>query len=353
MKEKHLYLFAGVFVVLLLIYFVTKPRHTSVNLDEIVQTIVIGIAKEDVKNIEVYKETGSQKPIQMLFAQREGQWYIPTKFNCKAQKSRIDRLLDDLLEMTGKVRSSDPKHFETYQISDEKGIHLLLKDEANKPLANLIIGKKGEDYNSGFVRFGNKEKVYAVDKNLLSSLNVNGEIDTLSRFKDDTFVDLQAVNQDQSKLEIVGIVDKGKEMVIKKKEKQVEITNPDSTKGTRTEYEWVLLRGAKETRLDQKEVTNFLNTVTKISAQEVVDRMGNSLGDFDKPSRYGMARPSSYIVFKAAGKQQENVLFGKEYEKDKGFYMNVQYDGLVYKVAKSNVDRIVKWVEDLPKKTAR
>lgn len=353
MKEKHLYLFAGVFVVLLLIYFVTKPRHTSVNLDEIVQAIVIGMAKDDVKNIEVYKETTSQKPIQMVFAQREGQWYIPTKFNSKAQKSRVDRLLDDVLEMTGKVRSSDPKHLETYQISDEKGIHLLLKDEANKPLANLIIGKKGEDYNSGFVRFGGKEKVYAVDKNLLSSLSITGEIDTLSRFKDDSFVDLQAVNQDQAKLEIVGIVDRGKELVIKKKAKQVEITNPDSTKGTKTEHEWVLLKGQKETRLDQKEVTSFLNTVTKIYAQEVVDRMGNTLGDLDKASRYGMTRPVSYLVFKPQEKQQENVIFGKEYEKDKGFYMQVQYDGLVYKVAKSNVDRIFKWVEDLPKKVVK
>ncbi len=353
MKEKHLYIYAGIFVFLMLIYFVTKPRHTSVNVDEIVQTIVIGVAKEDVKNIEVYKQTTSDKPIQMIFTQREDQWYIPTKYGCKAQKSRIDRLLDDILEMTGKVRSSDPKHFDSYKISDEQGLHLILKDETNKPLANLIIGKRAEDYNSGFVRFGGKEKVYAVDKNLLSSLGVYGEIDTLSQFNHSSFIDLQAVNQDAGKLEMIAVVDKGKELVIKKVEKQVEMTNPDSTKGTRTEYEWVLLKGPRETKLDQREVSNFINAVTKIYAQEVVDRMGNTLGDFDKVGRYGFGRPTSYIVFKPKDKSQENVIFGKEFEKDKGFYMNVQYDGLVYKVNKSNVDRILKWVDDLPKKLAK
>ena len=118
MKEKHLYMFAGVFVFLLIVFFITKPRHKGVNIDELVQTIVM-VSKEDIKNIEVYKQTEGDQPIQMLFTQKDDKWYIPTKYNCKAQKSRIDRLLSDVVEMTGKVRSSDPKHFETYKISDE------------------------------------------------------------------------------------------------------------------------------------------------------------------------------------------------------------------------------------------
>lgn len=350
MKEKHLYIFAGVFVFLMLIYLVTKPRHTSVNIDEIVQTIIIGIAKEDVKNIEVYKQTTSDKPIQMIFAQREDQWYIPTRYNCKAQKSRIDGLLTNVLEMTGKVRSSDPKHFETYQIGDDQGIHLLLKDEVNKPLANLIIGKKGEDYNSGFVRFSGKEKVYAIDKNLLSSLNIYGEVDTLTKFNDNNFVDLQSVDQNKDNLELIGLVANGKELVIKVNEKEVEVTNADSTKTTKKEREWVLLKRQKETKLDQKEVDKFLQDVTKIRGQEVVDRIGNSLGDYNKPAKYGFNRPTHYIVFQKPQKEREVVLFGNEYEKDKGFYMNVQYDGLVYKIIKSNYDKIFKWIEELPRK---
>lgn len=353
MKEKHLYIFAGVFMFLLIVYFITKPRHASVNLDELVQTIVIGVAKDDIKNIEVYKEIGKEQPIRMLFAQNEDQWYIPTKYNCKAQKSRIDRLLNDVLEMTGKVRSSDPKHFDTYKISDEQGVHLLLKDETNKPLANVVIGKRGEDYNSGFVRFGGKEKVYAVDKNMLSSLNIHGEIDTLSKFNDDNFVDLEAVKQDKEKLEMIGVVANGKELVVKKIEKEVEVMNDDSTKMTKKENEWILVKGNKEIELDQKEVNNFLRDMTSIRTQEVIDRIGNTLGDLNKNAKYGFNRPSHYMVFKEPEKPQKNVLMGKEYEKDKGYYMNVQYDGLVYKLNKSNYDRIFKWIEDLPKKVKK
>jgi hypothetical protein len=354
MKEKHLYIFAGVFVGLLIVFFIInfamKQKYKGVNVDELVQNVVFGISKDDIKNIEVYKETGKEQPVKMTFTQQDNNWYISTKYNCKAQKSRIDGLLNNVLEMTGTVRSSDPKHFENYDISDAQGIHLLLKDEANKPMANLVIGKKGDDYNSGFVRFGGKEKVYAVDKNLLSSLNIYGEIDTLSRFNDNNFVDLQAVDKDKDKLELVGLVSNGKELVIKKNEKEVEVTNADSTKSTKKETEWVLVKGTKEIPLDQKEVDNFLRDVTKIRAQEVVDRIGSSLGDLNKPGKYGVNRPAYYIVFQEPQKEREFVLFGNEYEKDKGYYMLVRDDGLVYKLVKSTYDKIFKWMDELPKK---
>ncbi|MDW7681640.1 MAG: DUF4340 domain-containing protein, partial [bacterium] len=174
MKQKHLYYLAGVFVFLLIVYVITKPRHASVSLEEFVNTIVFGVAKEDVKSIEVYKESTAENPIQLILKKEGDQWYVATKFGCKAQENTINQLLDNLLEMTGKVRSSDPKHFDKYQITDEQGIQLILKDEAEKTLANLIFGKKGEDYNTGFVRFAGKEKVYFADKNILTNLGIYG-----------------------------------------------------------------------------------------------------------------------------------------------------------------------------------
>jgi len=352
MEEKHLKILASVFVLLFVIYFITKPRHTGVNVDELVQTIVIGISKDDVKTIEVYKETASEQPIQMIFTkQDDDKWIIPTRFNGKAQKSRMDRLVDDLLEMTGKARSSDPGHFETYQISDEQGIHLLLKDEANKVMANLIIGKKAEEYNSGFVRFTGKEKVYSVDKNLLSSLNINGDIDTLSAFDQSNFIDLQAVDQNKEDLEMVGLVANRKEMIIKKVEKEIEYTAEDSTKATKIEAEWVLAKNGNEIDLDQSEVDKYFRDIANIRAEELIDRMGNSFQDMNKNSKYGFQRPSHYIVFKKPEENQKNVILGREYEKDKGYYLFVQYDGLVYKLTKSNYDKIFKWADDLPQKT--
>lgn len=362
MKQKQLYTFAGVFVGLLVIYLalslVVKQKYKSVNVDDLVQSVIIGVSKDDIKNIEVYKETGGPQPIRMAFTMSDGNWYITTKYNSKAQKSRIDALLNNVLEMTGKVRSSSASHFDTYKIGDAQGIHLLLKDEANKPLVNLVIGKRGDDYNSGFVRFGGKEKVYAVDKNLLSSLSIYGEVDTLTQFNDNSFVDLLAVDQKKDDLEFVALVANGKELVVKQNKKEVEVTNPDSTKSTRTEREWVLLKGPREIKLDQKEVDNFLRDVTQIRAQEVVDRIGGSggaisLSDFNKPMKYGVDRATHYIIFQRPGKEREMILFGREYEKDKGYYMFVRYDGLVYKLIKITYDKIFKWVDELPKKVAK
>lgn len=353
MKREHLYYLAGTFVVLLLIAILTKPRHQSVNVDELVQTIIYGVSKDDIKGIEIYKESSEDKPIRMELKKEDDTWHLVTRFNCKAQESTINRLLDNLLEMTGRVRSDDPKHLEKYKITDEQGIHLILKDEAGKPLANLIFGKKGEDYNTGFVRFAGKNKVYFVDKNILSNLSIYGDIDTLTVLKDRSFIDLQAVKRDKKELELVALVKNGKQMVVKKVQREVEVEQ-DSTKTTKKEDVWVLVQGKKELDLDKNQVNRFLNDVTSIRATEVIDRVGNSLADYNKSAKYGFLRAKNAVVFKKKGSDaQENVVFGKEYEKDKGYYMNVQYDGLVYKVSKSTFDRIFKWMDDLPKKVKK
>jgi len=351
MKMKQLKIFAGIFVGLLIIYFITKPRQTGVNIDEFVQTIVIGVAKEDVKEIEVYKQTTEEEPVRLVFVNQEDQWRVSSKFHAKAQKDRLDKILDEILEMTGNIRSTEIKHHEEFQITDELGVHVILKDEAQKPLANLIIGKRAEDYNQGFVRFTGREKVYSVDKNLLSTFNINGDIDTLSQFKSSYFVDLQAVEKDQADLEKVTVVSGSKKMIIQKVEKEVEVTNPDSTISTNIVHEWVLVRGKRQVDLDQNEVNNFFSDAGKIRAQEVVDRIGNSFADMNKVNSYGVRRPSRYISFQVADDQIDNVIFGKVYEKDKGNFMYIQYEGLMYKCAKSNIDKIFNWVDELPQKT--
>jgi len=354
MKEKHLYILGGVSLVLLIIFFITKPRMATINYDEIVQAVIFGVAKEDIKEIEIYKQT-ADKEIKMQLVKREDLWYIPTKFGAKAREYSVNRIIDDMLEMTGKVRSSDPKHQETFKITDEQGIHVILKDEAQKTMANLIIGKKGEDYGTGFVRFTGKDKIYSVDKNILSSLSINSEIDTLTKFNEKSFVDLNAVKLDKKDMKLAALVAAGKELVLKKVEKEAaektEEAETDTTKPKPKEYEWVLTKGNKEIKLDQKEVDNFFRDVSSINTQEVVDKIGNTLTDINKAQRYKFNRPSHYIVFmKENDDTRYNIIFGKEYEKDKGYFMQVQYDQLVYKVAKSKYDAIFKWVEELPKK---
>ena len=56
------------------------------------------------------------------------------------------------------------------------------------------------------------------------------------------------------------------------------------------------------------------------------------------------------VFMKEGDDTKYNIIFGKEYEKDKGYFLNVQYDNLVYKVGKSKFDTIFKWVDDLPTK---
>lgn len=356
MKEKEIKIFAGVFIVLLLLFFLTKPRHSSVNIDEFVQTILIGVAKEDVASIEVYKQLDPENKAQMLLVRDEtDNWRVATKFNAKGSKSKIDGLLDDLIEMTGKVRDDNVGHHEMYEVTDAQGIHLLLKDESGKPLGNLIFGKKGEDSGSGFVRIADREKVYFADKDILSKLSIYSAIDTLTKFKDQSFVDLKAIDQKKEDVFEVAVAKNGTQRYAKRLEREVEEQVDDSTTTTKKEDYWVLVKGNQEVELDKSEVNKMLGDVTSVYASEVVDKIGQSLNDLNKPQTYGLnlRNPRNYLVFKNKEGKQTNIIFGKEYEADKGYYMYVQEDGLIYEVSKYNYDKIVKWADDLPEKVKK
>jgi len=355
MSERHLKIFGIAFLSLLLIYIITKPRNHSVDIDKLVQSIVIGVEPEDVGGIEIYKELGENKSAKLVFIKKDDQWRIVNHFNCKGENSKISRLINDILEMTGKVRSSDHNRFDLYKIGDNQGIHLLLKDEGDNTLANLIIGKKPEDTGSGFVRISGRDKVYFTDKNLLASIGIYGDIDTLTTFNVDRFVDLDAVTQDRSKLDMIGVVKDGRELVVRQIEKEEKKAKDDTTAAAPVKKKvWVLVKKKKEIPLDQDEVRKFLNDVTKIFAQEVVDHIGGTFSDYNKSVKYGFQHSGRYIVFKQPDGSQQVVVFGKSYGKDKGYYMLVKYDdGLVYKVMKSKYDEIFKWIDDLPKKTAK
>lgn len=354
MKEKHLKILGGIFIFLLIVYFITKPHTGGINIDDLVQNIIIGISKKDIKTIEIYKETDSDKPLKMAFHQDKNQWRILTRLNCKAKNNKIDQLLDNLLNMTGKVRSSDPNHHDKYKITELQGIHLLLKDETGKVLTNLIIGKKPEDANSTFLRFSGNEKVYFGDKGILSDIGIYSDFDTLTSFKQDNFIDLQAVDTDKNDLDLIGLVSGNRQRIIKKIEREVEVTKDDSTTTTEKKQVWVLSENKKEIDLDQKKIDNFFKTITQIRAQKLVDKISNSFADLNKPAQYGLKHSKHILIFKKKDSpQQQNIIFGKQYEKDKGYYMLVEYDkGLVYKVSKSKYEKIFEWIDKISEITS-
>ncbi len=351
MKEKHLKYFAGVFVLLLLLFFITRPRQQAVNLDEFVQNIIIGVSKEDIKQIEIYKPIEAKEPARLLFVKHDDRWHLQNHYNARVQEYRMNTLLDHLLEMTGKVRSEGIEHFNKYQITDTQGIHLLMKDGSERTLANLILGKKSEDSKSQFVRFADREKVYFADKNLFSDLNVYGDIDTLSRFQKDVFVDLQAVKEDKNDLQQIALFVDRKELVVKKTAKEAEVIK-DSVTTTETQEEWLLLQNGKEVSIKDAEMKKFLNNMTSIRAAEIVDNLTGGFDDMNKNNRYGFSRPKTYLILEDKEGQRKNIIFGKTYDDDEGVYMQIQWEGLIYKLSKSNYDNITKWLEELPKQKA-
>ncbi len=353
MKEKHLKMMAVIFAALLVIYFISKPGSRGVNIENLVQTILYGVSENDVRHIEIYKLAGSEKSARMEFARLDEQWHIMTRYQCKAQNRKVEQLIADLIEMTGMVRSEDARHHPSFEITDGMGVHVLLKDQSDRTLANLVFGKAPEDPGHSFVRFAGQDRVYFADKNILSSLGIHGSADTLTVLNAESFVDLQAVSQDKNMLDMAAVVQNGKELLIRKTEKEVEVTR-DTVTTTEMKKEWVLARGERELDLDQSEVDSFFRNAASIRATRVVDRIDQrTMGAGNKMRQYGLERPSHYIVFKEPDKPQQNVIFGSATADQSGYFMLVQSDGLLYEVSKTVFDNIFKWVDDLPEKAVK
>ncbi|MCI0513359.1 DUF4340 domain-containing protein [candidate division KSB1 bacterium] len=354
MKQKNLYYLAGTVFVLLIIYFITKPRFTSTNIDEIIQSIVIGVSEQDVGIVEVYKEAGDKK-VELKFTKTGDDWRMPGYMGAKARKSDVERLIKDILEMQGKVRATGENYFDQFKIQDQQGVHLLLKDEADKPLVNLILGKKGDDYGTGFIRFMDKNKIFFADKNILNSLKIYTDADTLTTFKPSSFVELTAFEYNKDELETIALIKGNQELVVRKIEK--EVTPQKAADDTSTAVPvpqkvstWVIEKAGQQIEIDPTEADKFVNEVRKLTTQKLVDRMGQTLNDMNKPAKYGLNRPTGGVVFIKKENQRVQSLFGREYEKDKGYYFQCGDDGLIYEVTKTTFDNLFKWIEELPKK---
>ena len=139
-------------------------------------------------------------------------------------------------------------------------------------------------------------------------------------------------------------------MVIKKVEKEVEVMQNDSTMATETQTDWVHVKGSGEIALQKSEVDKFLRDITRIRAKEVVDHLGGGFVNMQKTNQYGITRPVSYIILEDKDGQRKNIIFGKWYDREEGLYMQVQWEGTIYKLAKSSYEKITKWADELPAK---
>jgi len=160
MNLKKISILLVVLAVLLGLYYATEAPRKSRQKQE-PEKLIPGFERQQVATIVVQSpEKGTA-----TLRNEQGVWQVSSP---DARTYQADAAaLDKLLEIVGGLKvetlvSKNPKNFDQYEVTAEKGLDVRLADSDNRSLARLYVGKSGPDIFSTYVRVQDSDRVVLV-----------------------------------------------------------------------------------------------------------------------------------------------------------------------------------------------
>ena len=314
MKTKQLLILGGVFVVLALVVLLFENPFGQSEYEKKVQTampLFPNFDKAQVAGVEIIAAGEST-----TLAKQDGKWVVTSLDSYPADAKGVEKLLTKVSEFknTHHVSSNSDKQME-FEVESTTGVEVKLMDANDTLLAHLFVGKTTPGFLSSYVRVADTNDVY-VAQGYLKSVFDKGE----RTWKDRTIFDFDE--------DIVT---------------QVNITSPEETVELRLDAEgtWQMLQ-PEASAVKQAEVDSLLATFSQLDTD-----------DFAEPkelTEYELASPHSSISATLNDGTTATLLIGKE-EEDK-LYVKRADGGTVFRLFKSNVDRLIKKAETLKEEAA-
>lgn len=314
MKTKQLLILGGIFVVLALVVLLFENPFGQSEYEKKVQTampLFPNFDKAQVAGVEIIA-AGERTTL----AKQDGKWVVTSLDSYPADTEGVEELLTKVSEFknTHHVSSNSDKQME-FEVESTTGVEVKLMDANDTLLAHLFVGKTTPGFLSSYVRAADTNDVY-VAQGYLKSVFDKGE----RTWKDRTIFDFDE--------DIVT---------------QVNITSPEETVELRLDAEgtWQMLQ-PEASAVKQAEVDSLLATFSQLDTD-----------DFAEPkelTEYELASPHSSISATLNDGTTATLLIGKE-EEDK-LYVKRADGGTVFRLFKSNVDRLIKKAETLKEEAA-
>ena len=162
MIEKHIRILGIAFLILFVLVLLTEsPAFKKARMPKEIE--VSGELKEEnIGKIVLKKENQN-----LELRKTNGLWIVlEDTLKRSADKEKINRVIENLSSLKGKIVSKSESEFPSYEVDDKKGTFLTLFDKDGKKLFEIIIGKQGPDYLTNFVRFPGKREVILVEKSI-------------------------------------------------------------------------------------------------------------------------------------------------------------------------------------------
>ncbi len=205
-----------------------------------------------------------------------GRWLVEDGFPRPAKEDLVTSLLKELSDLYGEPRAKGKKYFSRFKVDRKNALEIVLK-EGDRVLATILVGKRGPQWESSFVRLASKEEIYLVPVNLLAKFEIwadNPVAPEAKVFVDHTVLDLKAkdlkrlVFQDEISWELE-----------KKKEG------------------FLFTQGDKSRKLSLEETETFLRKVFPLIAEELVP-----------PQKF--SKPKARLVYETSFTTSGEILLG-------------------------------------------
>ncbi len=235
-------------------------------------------------------------------------WIIQDEFPKPANTIKIQDFLKELSELTGEKRASGEKFFPRFKLSEEEALHLKLYKN-QKELAHLLIGKRGPQWASSFVRLKGNNAIYLVPINLLAKFEIWSVEPQNPKAKD--FVDLQVAQVSKTELKHLSFMSKKIHWELVRQEEKNQ------------KNKFLFIKEKKKKILSKKDTEKFLLRLFPIYARDII-----------APTKF---KEKATLTLETRLGQKEIITFGPCYKKKKEETCVLEKNGYVYKVDKSYV----------------
>ncbi len=338
MKKSQLLFLGAVLIILAGLYFY-QQHPATIDQEEIYTQLCPDVQLDDIDEIEVWTGT-TEKAAPLHLKKREQAWWVElneqgTTFSAPAKPERLKRLVGHLNSLHGEKRAEGAAILDTFYLKDDQAMHLVLK-ENDKEKLHLLVGKRGPEWDSCFVRKNKADTVYLASNNLLGLFDIWSEEpkqDPEAR----PWVDLMIISQGPSEVEGLSYARGTTEWSLvqgkqgdSEKEKRAE---PASGKPEKTEAEWVLTLNGQEQIKGSEEIRKFLSGLFPLRAVDVAppekaqdaglgpgDQYGRltvhlkgkgikilHIGRLDKETSKGWIRDQRGVLFQVEGKILDTI----------------------------------------------
>jgi hypothetical protein len=321
MKRKDIIILAAILVFLLGTLLIKKVlMRPAVETTEY-KSLELSISPSEMYALKASRSSGKES----LRLERDdrGEWIIPAKGSIGADKTKIEALMNALAVLSGELRSRSKALFDDYGISEDKAFTLELIGRDGTLLEKLYFGSKKPGFGGLFLRVGDSEEVYLVNRDIFPLFGIYGALED-GELSGERWADLSLINID------IGSVDSIK----------IEKPGPDGSVVVNIKREfdqeknlkkWNALIDEPETGLDAGKIKAFLTEINTIKGMKIVD---------SKIEDYGLENP--YMILSLAAPDQDAMRFiiGNEETESSGNRYLKNHRGYIFLTRKYVIDKL-------------